>query len=323
VSAAFYCVADKRYFLGAVGLVNSLRLVGHAEPIFLLDCGLTNEQRDLLGPEVNLVPGPIDAAPHVLKAIAPLRHPADVMVLIDVDMIATRSLEPLIAQAAEGKVVGVRDRQQRYFTQWGELPGLAQARPGPYVSSGLVILGGDLGADVLELFSRHLDEVDFELTFWRRNVREYPFLYADQDVLNAILATRVEPGLTLALDQRLAATPPFRGLRILDAATLACAYRDGTRPYVVHQYVRKPWLEATYHGVYSRLLRRLLLGDGLAVTPPEDAVPSRLRNGPRAGAERAGVNARDFLRWHLGDRLPRPIATRIEDLRRRREARGT
>ena len=27
--AAFYCVADERYFLGAVAMINSLRLVGH------------------------------------------------------------------------------------------------------------------------------------------------------------------------------------------------------------------------------------------------------------------------------------------------------
>ena len=52
-AAAFYCVADERYFLGAVGLVNSLRLVGHREPIFLLDCGLDDEQRELLGREVD------------------------------------------------------------------------------------------------------------------------------------------------------------------------------------------------------------------------------------------------------------------------------
>ena len=31
---AFYTVADARYFLGAVGMINSLRLVGHDEPIF-------------------------------------------------------------------------------------------------------------------------------------------------------------------------------------------------------------------------------------------------------------------------------------------------
>ena len=37
--AAFYCVADERYFLGAVGLVNSLRLVGHDEPVVCSTAG--------------------------------------------------------------------------------------------------------------------------------------------------------------------------------------------------------------------------------------------------------------------------------------------
>ncbi len=54
-AAAFYCVADERYFLGAVGLINSLRLVGHTEPIFLLDCGLTAAQRELLEPQATLL----------------------------------------------------------------------------------------------------------------------------------------------------------------------------------------------------------------------------------------------------------------------------
>ena len=31
--AAFYCVADERYFLGLVGMLNSLRLLGHREPV--------------------------------------------------------------------------------------------------------------------------------------------------------------------------------------------------------------------------------------------------------------------------------------------------
>ena len=45
--ARFYCVADERYFLGAVGMINSLRLQGHAEPIHVLDCGLRPGQREL------------------------------------------------------------------------------------------------------------------------------------------------------------------------------------------------------------------------------------------------------------------------------------
>ena len=92
MSAAFYCVADERYFLGAVGMINSLRVLGHDEPVFVLDCGLTDEQRELLAPHATLVAAPRDAPPWLLKTIAPLRHPAEVMVLIDADIIVTRSL---------------------------------------------------------------------------------------------------------------------------------------------------------------------------------------------------------------------------------------
>ena len=46
--AAFYCVADERYFLGAVGLVNSLRLVGHRSPSICSTAGSAEAQRELL-----------------------------------------------------------------------------------------------------------------------------------------------------------------------------------------------------------------------------------------------------------------------------------
>ncbi len=49
---AFYCISSDLYFPGAVALVNSLRLVGHTEPIFLLDCGLSDAHRELLATEV-------------------------------------------------------------------------------------------------------------------------------------------------------------------------------------------------------------------------------------------------------------------------------
>jgi hypothetical protein len=313
--AAFYCVADSRYFLGAVALVNSLRLSGHDEAVHVLDCGLTESQRKILEPEVELVRAQGDEPPWLRKAELPLALPAAVRILIDADMIVTRPLDELIELAAGDRIVAFRDRQQRFFAEWGSATGLGDARPGPYVSSGLVLCGGDAGGRLLELLHEHRAAVDFERTFWRRGPRDYPFLYADQDVLNAILTTRERDSL-LALDERLAATPPYRGLRVRDSRALSCGYRDGERPYVVHQYVRKPWLEPTYHGVYSRLWRRLVVGPDLAIRPPEDELPPRMRTGPLAAAKRAGTSASDFLRWHFGDRLPRPIATRLEDRRR-------
>ena len=320
MKAAFYCVSDERYFLGAVGLINSLRLVGHTEPIYLLDCGLTEAQRELLAGEVELVDAPAPATPPwLLKTHAPRVRSSEVTVLVDTDMIVTKPLTPLIERAAAGHTVAFKDRQQRYCDGWGELLGLGASSPGPYVSSGLVFFGPESGREILELLDERQRRVDFELTFWRQNVRDYPFRYADQDVLNAILSTRADSQLE-ALDEQLAATPPFRGLRITNHRTLACAYRDETEPYVLHQYVRKPWLEATYNGVYSQLLRRLLVAGDTAVRPAEETLPLRMRTGGRARAERARINAVDFLRWHLGDRLPQPIANRVEDLRRLRAA---
>ncbi len=316
-ATAFYCVSDARFFLGAVGLINSLRVIGHHEPIFVLDCGLTDEQRGMIAAEATLVPAPAERPPQLLKTVAPLAHPAEVMVLIDADMIVTRSIGGLIERARGGSVVAVRDRQQRYFDEWGKLPGLGPARPGPYVSSGLVFLAGSLGNEVLRLLDQLHTQVDFESTFWGENVQDYPYLYADQDVLNAILRTRVARDRLEALEHRFAATPPFRSLRCIDAETLSCAFRDGAQPYVVHQFVRKPWLERMYHGVYSQLLARLLLGDDVAIKVPETDVPLRMRDGALARTSRTLVNVKDLGRWYLGDLLPQWLGSRVEALRRR------
>ena len=306
--AGFYCVADREYFIGAVGLVNSLRLLGHTEPIHLLDCGLSGEQRALLEPEVSLGEGPRDTPPWLLKTILPLAEPSDTMLLLDVDMIATRSPAPLLESAATGRLVAFRNPVDRHCPEWGELLDLGETQRRPYVSSAALALDRATGAEVLGLMAERQERVDFELTHWRGALAGYPFTYADQDVLNAILSTVIAPDRVEVLDSDLAPTPPFTGLRLVDAAGLSCLNAAGERPYLVHHHTTKPWLEPTHHGVYSQLLRRLLVGDDLAIRVPEALVPPRLRRGLRAYAERKGVNARERLRWHV-----------IEPLRRRRE----
>ena len=296
MSQAFYCVADDRYFLGAVGLVNSLRLVGHDEPIHLLDCGLTREQRELLEPEVGFVDGPREGPAHVLKAIAPRAHPADTMALIDADMIATRPLTELFEQAAPGRVVAGDAELDRFCPEWGELLGLGPVERRPYVSTGLVVLGGDLGREVVGLVDEHRDAVDWERTFWRRNDETYPLVHADQDLINAVLAARAAPDQVVAFDPKLSPAPPFAGVRIADERTLRCETADGAEPYVIHHWLAKPWLERTHDGVYSQLLRRLLNGDDVAVRVPAEMVPLWLRTGPLAGAERLRINARERMR---------------------------
>ena len=188
--AAFYCVADERYFLGAVGLINSLRVVGHEEPVFVLDCGLTAPQRELLSGSATVVEAPADVAPWLAKTVAPIRHPARTMVLIDADMIATRSLSELIARAAEGGVVAFENESDRYVAEWGDLLDLPAPRCERYVSSGLFTLGGDEGAEVLALLDDRQRRVDVEAGLYGRDEAGYAFRYPEQDVLNAILASR-------------------------------------------------------------------------------------------------------------------------------------
>jgi hypothetical protein len=317
---AFYGVSDARYFLGVVGMVNSLRLLGHREPIYLLDCGLTSEQRRLLAGEVVVVEAPKGRPPYLLKTIAPLRHPADVMVLIDADMIATRPLDGPISTAAEGKVVAFENDRQRFVPEWGEVLELGEPRRRRYVSSGFVALGGSLGEEVLRLLDDRQRRVDFERTFYGSDDPKYPFLYPEQDVLNAILCTRQEQEAILTLAHRLAPNQPFHGLRLLDPAALRCAYGDGTEPYVLHHYLYKPWLEPIYHGIYSRLLARLLLSDDVAVPVPEDHVPLRMRGGLRARIARARVDVPDLAGWYMRGLLPASVRAGLDARRRRRAA---
>jgi hypothetical protein len=308
--AAFYCVSSGEYFLGAVAMINSLRLLGHSEPIFMLDCGMSPAQRELASAEVTVVPAPDDSQPFLLKTIAPLRHPAEVMVLIDADIIVTRSLADLIERASEGRAVAVEDRLDRFVPEWGELLGLGTAHPRPYISSSLVLLGGDFGrrviTDVGEAFPRidkrgtaysgpergfHFESGTFEIA-----AMEHPWCFADQDVFNAVLSVEAAPEQLQTLDPRLTAAPPFTGVSVLDEQTLRCAYEDGTEPYALHHvFPVKPWHEPTIPGVYSQLLTRLLHGEDVAVRVPNRELPPHMRSGLLAAARnwrRGGLSAR-------------------------------
>jgi hypothetical protein len=318
---AFYCVSSPEYFLGAVAMINSLRLHGHREPVYLLDAGLSAEQRELVATEATIVPAPSAAEPFMLKTVAPLAHPAEVMVLIDVDMIVTRHLGELVERARGGGVVAFENDVDRFVPEWGELPGARGLHRHRYVSSGFVALGGDPGLDALRAIVGAQGEVDFERTQFRVDYPEYPYtrgrsgsehpdypyFFADQDLLNAVLATRLAPERVRALPARLAPIPPFGGIEVLDERTLRCAYADGAEPYVLHHFLAKPWLEPTHHGVYSRLLRRLLIGSDVAISVPAASLPRRLRRGLLAYADRTRVNLRERLRYHVVE----PAAVRL------------
>jgi hypothetical protein len=320
-AAAFYCVTDARYFLGTVGMINSLRIRGHEEPIYLVDCGLTRAQRELVATEATIVPAPGDTAPYLLKTTGPLAHPAQVEVLIDADIIVTRNLAPLIDDVAEGGVVAFANDVDRFVPEWGEVLDLGPIRRRPYVSSGLVVLGGPEGEAAIRLLDDRQRRVDMGRTFYGADEPGYPFLYPEQDVLNAILSTRIPPEAITTLPARLMPNQPFDGLRLADEDAIRCRYRDGVEPYALHHFLFKPWIEPMYHGLYSRLLARCLLGDDLALRVPLEDVPLRMREGLPARIERLRVGIPDLVGWKLRGILPKTVVGRIDERRRRRAAR--
>ena len=285
--AAVYCVTGRDFFPGAVAMINSLRLQGHREPVFVLDCGMLPSQRDLLSREATVVPAPRSAAPSLLKLVLPRDHPAEVTVLLDADLIVTRPLTELIEAAGSNAVVAFANDTHRHFPEWGELLDLGTVRDGPYVTTSAVFAGEGAAREVLPLVEARQAEIDPDRTWLGGGTDADPLYYLDQDVLNAVVHSRLEPSSLVALDARLAPIPPFAGVRVIDEGALRCAYRDGTEPFLLHHCFRKPWLERVRGNVYSRLLTRLLLGTDVPLRVDPGELPARLRTGLAASADRA------------------------------------
>ena len=298
-------------------MINSLRLQGHDEPIHVLDCGLEPGQRELLaarGDDRRRLPS--RRPPQLLKTVAPLRHPAEVMVLIDVDMIVTRPLGELIELAAHDRAWSPSaTASDRFFAEWGELLDL-----GPAAARPVRVLGprgrsaATAGAEVLRLLADRQRRVDFERTLLARERSRLPVplrrpgrLQRDPRHSRRAAEPRSPLDRAAGADAAVSAAAADRRRR-----ALRCAYADGAEPFVLHQFVRKPWLEPMYHGIYSRLLvapaARRRRGD-----------PGRRASRCRCGCARASgraasaalVDARDLGRCYLGDLLP--ALARLED----------
>ena len=274
-------------------MVNSLRVLGHKEVVHVLDCGLEPAQRALLAREATIVPAVDGRVPHLQKFVLPLERPADVMVLVDADVIFTKPLRELLAVAAKGRVVAVADRvPDRDFAEWGKLLDLDGVSRGTYLNAGLIVLPRLLGTRILERSQAGLAHVDVGRSILAGGPPRYPFSYLEQDVLNAVLWSLTESSNVLALELRLAPVPPFRGVQIVDNGRLRCRYADGVEPFALHHLDRKPWLGHTRANVYSRLFTRLVLDASAAVPVRGDCLPLRLRHGTLAACARRGTDVR-------------------------------
>ena len=314
---AFYSVSDSRFFLGAVALLNSLRLAGHDEPIFIVDTGLTPEQRTMLADHVTLIPSPSGGVSVLLAPLGPSTHPAEVAILLDADIIVVRPLTELIDAARTGRIVTFVNNEpvhDRFFSEWSSTLDLPPLPRRPYVNAGQLFVPESLGRRLLPLWTEAQEKVALESTRYGSGRFSDPFYFADQDVLNAILAGHFEPEEILTLEHRLAPHPPFTGLRLVDEGRLVCRYADGSQPFLLHHTLAKPWLKATRTTIYSLLLPRLLLGPDVALRLEPRQLPLRLREGRLAAADRRRANIQALIRSHSRRQLGRfGIRTRIAD----------
>lgn len=301
---AFYCVCDRNHFLGLVTLINSLRLVGHCEPIYVLDCGLEPAQRRLLEAEAVLEAAPRDLHPMLLKNVLPLRRPAEVMIVVDVDVIFTRRIYSLAAQARrEGKpILFLNDRTDRFHSEWETL-GFGPPVPHEHINSGHYVLPSQTARWFLDLFEEAMQRVDPAKTLSNPDIRpQDPFYYGDQDVLNALIGTAI-PSERFAIAERdLVSYWPFRGLRVEDERTLDCALPGGHRPVLLHHIMQKPWSAPVASTPYTQLMTRLLCSSDVAIRVPRACIPWRLRSGAMPALVRCAVSTRAWFRARVRGR---------------------
>ena len=211
---AYYTVADAPFFPGVVALLNSLRSVGETATLFVVDCGLTQSQRERLSAHATIVPMHKALHPQLQKGTGPLAHPAEIMAVIDADILITRPLTPLFEDAARGQVVAFEDDyfRDRFFPEWASL-GLGEPRQERYVNSGLLIFSAETASELLPLFVALQERLHPSECSFGGAQHGDPFYFADQDILNAMLGTQYY-GRAARLDYRLAPTPPFAGIEL-------------------------------------------------------------------------------------------------------------
>ena len=296
-------------------MINSLRLMDHREQVFLVDCGLTRSQRACLDGHVTLVPAATDAHPALQRHVAPLQYPSDVMVLLDTDVIVTRSLSDLISRAAAGKVVAFSNDHSRYFPEWSKVTNGRAPRRQPYVAAGHLFMAAEIGRHVLRSLQSGQERIDLRLTVLGHGTPADPFYLLEMDVLNAVLAAEFDINDLEVIDQALSPYTPFTGVRVVDERKLICRTADGREPYFLHHVLGKPWLQATRDNVYSQLLSRLLLDTDVAIAVDPRDVPLRLRRGHLGRLARLRASAHVAVRARVRGRLG--VRRRLAARRRR------
>lgn len=275
-------MADSRFFPAVVALLNSLRIVGHEEPLTILDCGLKPEERDLLEPHASIVDNTSGLFASFARWWAPMHDPADVMLHLDADMVVVRSLEPMLESAALGRICAFRSPEvNRFFPEWQAALGLGPLVRHPHVQAGVISFPRDPGLRLMERMTELVQTLDLSQSRWGGSGgqgKRWPFYFGDQDVMNALFAAELTDDALTMLDSELMAHPRLSAAAVRDAATLECRLADGRPPYVLHAGP-KQWVEPTLPTAYTALLTRLLFADDVAIRLRPADFPFVLRPG--------------------------------------------
>jgi hypothetical protein len=336
----FCAVVDRAYFLGAVALVNSLRLTGHTGEIAFLDVGLEPDQREFLEQEATIHEGPPDVGwlSVFVKPKLGLLFPDRTAVILDNDLVITGSLEPLVHEAEKGAIaVFEQPDPTRWFAEWQDLFSLGQPlRPGKYVNGACVVLSTTRWRGFLERW-HDLGEVvagaraGKPFVLRPDEVVSDPVGYNEQDTLNALLMSEVPESAVSLWSHELTPWWDDRNkVRLVDSHSLRCEM-DGRSPFFLHSTgVPKPWQRGGWlrsrYLAFNRLLTRSLVGEDVPLRLRADEIPRWLR--PSIGGrllESSGASVAGITRYSaalLPDaaraRLMSPVRARISGTTARR-----
>jgi hypothetical protein len=299
LSTTYFTVSDARFFTGTVALVNSLRLTGNSGRIVVLDLGLSPAQRERLGGEVELasMPDDVENVAVLCKPFPALLDLTGTVVVIDGDMIVTRSLDPILERAAAGDVCLFSDipaQRDRWFAEWEQAFGLANPpRRQPYVNAGFLAYSADRWPDLMSRWWEACTKVPEGAGMGQGGTYDQPFWAADQDALNALLMSEIPEESVVGLPEEEGPSAELLPkVTVLDERTLSCEL-DGYSPYLLHYWGSpKPWERKAWMRVapdaYVRLLSRVLLGLDAPVPMAPGELPPWLRPG---AAETASLRA--------------------------------
>jgi hypothetical protein len=307
MTTAVYTVANDRFFVGLLGLVSSLRINGHDGSILVVDSGLQPPQIEALSDHVSFIPAPPDLPSHYLKAVGPLAQPADAMLFVDADMLCVRPLTGIVDSVRAGSIVAFEDIGRAEFSdalwaKWDDRLALGGLEPSVYVNGGFVAGPRDLGVRFFEGFKDamgRIDPAETHIDALRLDMRS-PFAFADQDVINALLASAPFRSHLDVLPYDDAPHPPFRGITL--DSDLTCVGEDGRRPFFLHHTLQKPWLEALPSNPYTTLLVNYIHRFAM---PGLDTslLPVFLRPGRLGPASRVARSTRGHVRRRVRGKL--------------------